>query len=402
MLSLLKTAVEQGQLAISDLYVGHLKKVNDEKCLAHASAIRWERVDSELRSLLLSHLNTLLDGEIDRTSFACHYKPDLHLAVVKVAPPDFDQEQNRPAVEILEAMCNVRGFDSDRLVQLGNVLSYKVMAAGAVRNEMLILMRFQWRPGSKAEFVPMIFGTILRLDDRYESLLDEQQGCVVTTELLNVVKRGPLKRGVLFPCLGDDLKEAADLLVYTSGTAKAWFKALEVEAKAAPKQEGKALMKLIADQAEGDPLPPDFLDRMGTQLKKECPEGLAPQPVARALEQVVGRGINQSEFEEGWTREFGSADYRVRPESLFHAPADSGDGVHVKLEAGAMSVTLPAGDLKHFRQVVVGSRNFLVMEVPEKIRVAVTRNRRLSIKESSMNELVAWMQAPTREHDAAD
>lgn len=403
MLSVLRAAAQEGRVTIADVYLGHLKKVEDQKVLAHSSALRWEQVDGELRALLESYLHTVLDGEVGKVNFLCHYKPELRISVAKLTSTEFDAEQNKPAVELLEAMRDVEGFDADRLVQLGNVLSYKVMAAGAVKNEMLVVMRLQWTAKAKAgaKAIPIVFATHLRLDDRYESLLDEQQGRVVTTQLFNVLKRGPLRRGALFPCLNDDLHEAADVLVYAGTGARAWFKALEVEVKAGPKQESKTLMKLIADQAPADPLPPDFLEQMGTRLKEECADGLAPAPVAEALETVVGRGVNRKEFEEGWTREFGSADYRISGDQLFGSDPDPADSVRFNLQAGTVTVSLFPTDLKHFRQVTVGPRRFLVMEVPEKARLAITRGRHLLIQENSLDEVTAWMQAkPT--NDAAN
>lgn len=393
MLARMQMVAAEGGLKVTDLYTGHIKKGEDgRRTLAHADALRWEQVDRDLRAHLEGHLHEAVAGGLYQKNFPCWYHPERYVAVNEVVSDEYDRAENRPVVEILEAMRDAGSFDADRLVKLGNVLAYKICAVMNVKNILLAIMRVQFTPELGKPAIPMVFATLCEMDDRHESLLDERQGRVISRTFHNVLKRSGVSKAVFFPSLDDEFAERSDLLVYASGTAKSWFEALEVDRKVSTKQEGKALVKMIAQQTEMDEVPADFLKRMGEELADSAEEGLGAEQVADTLEKVVGHGIDRNGFQVSWAQAFGSPEYRPAYGPLFAEAKTPDETVPLKLEAGSVKMTIPAPELERFRQVTVGKRTFLIMEVPESARVAVTKDLGIRIKKAeNLDTVVSWM-----------
>lgn len=397
MLEKLRQVASEGTLRIEHAYLGHIKKDEDRKYLAHAEAMDWEDVEPTVRSIFEQHLHQALEGALGEVNFPCMYTGDV-LAIDKVASPELDRTQNRPAVEVLEALHDMREINHDSMLEMGNVLAYKVLAAGAIKNHLLGILRLQVVPELGAAPITFVFATLTDLDDREESLFDELRGKFITTMLNNVVKRGAVSRAVFFPCLDEDGREMADLLVYAGSGAGAWFKALEATRRFSPRREGQTLVRMITEQSSGGAVPHDIFQKMGEQLLPQVSAGLEAESVVDSIEKALGHGIDRKGFLSRWESSFGDAGYRPSYASLF-----GGDEVEkptrLKMQAGEILITLHPSHLEHFRQVTVGKQSFIVFAVPDSAKVLVGKDLNMKIKPVELEDLKTWIEskAPARD-----
>lgn len=389
MLAKLQQVAQEGTLAVSHAYLGHIKKDEERKVLAHADALAWDEVDPSLKGILTQHLYQAIQGALGEVNFPCMYTGEV-LAVDKVSSEDFDRLKNRPAVEVLEAIRDLKEVRPEVLMELGNVLAYKVMAAGAIKNHLVSVLRFQIVPSLGAPPVIFAFATILDLDDREESLFDESTGKFITQVLNNVIKRTNVSRAVFFPCLDDDGREMADLLVYAGSGAAAWFKALEATRRLSPRREGQALLRMITEQNVTGEVPHDLFRTMGEALLDQAEDGLHADSVVKSLEKAVGHGVDRLGFQARWESTFGDLSYRPSYDALF-----GGDSVEkptkMKMSAGGIEVTLTPGHLENFRQVTVGDQTFILFAVPERARVVVGKDLDLKIKPVELEGVEGWL-----------
>lgn len=390
MLQKLQQVAQEGTIRISHAYLGHLKKDEDRKILAHAETLAWEEVESSVRSILEQHLYQAIDGVQGEVNFPCMYTGEV-LSVAKVASEDFDRTRNRPTVEVLESIRDMAGdVNQDLLIELGNALSYKVMAAGAIKNHLVGILKMEITPSLGAQPIGFVFATICDLDDREESLFDEMKGKFVTTLLNNVVKKGSVSRAVLFPCLDDDGKELADMLVYAGSGAGAWFKALEATRRLSPRREGQALVRMIAEQNAGGEAPHDLFRKMGDELLDEATDGLNAASVVTSLEKALGHGVDRLGFEARWESTFGDLGYRPTYDSLFGG-SDVEKPTKLKMQAGDIQISLTPAHVQQFRQVTVGNQTFIVFAVPETAKVTVGKDLDLRIKPVALSDLERWL-----------
>lgn len=389
MLGKLAQVAQEGTLEITHVYLGHIKKDEDRKVLDHAEALLWEEVEPSIRTIFEQHLYQSLEGTVGEVNFPCNYTGEV-LSVAKVATEDFDRTRNRPAVEVLETIRDLREFNRDLLVELGNVIAYKVMAAGAIKNHLVGLLKFTMVPSLGAQPVHFVFGTVVDLDDREESLFDEMKSKFITQVLNNVVKRGTVSRAVFFPCLDEDGREMADLLVYAGSGNGAWFKALEAERRFSPRREGQALVRMITEQNSGGEVPHDIFEKMGKDLVDQALDGLSAESVADSVEKAVGHGIDRLGFLSRWESSFGDLNYKPTYDSLFGG-ASLEKPMKLKMQAGDIQITLTPDQLDKFRQVTVGDRTFILFEVPERAKVVVGKDLDLKIKPVALENLTRWL-----------
>jgi hypothetical protein len=389
MLQKLQQVAQEGTIRISHAYLGHIKKDEDRKILAHAETLTWEDVESSVRSILEQHLYQAIEGAPGEVNFPCMYTGEV-LSVAKVASEDFDRTRNRPTVELLESIRDMGEVNQDQLIEVGNALSYKVMAAGAIKNHLIGILKMEITPSLGAQPIGFVFATICDLDDREESLFDEMKGKFVTTLLNNVVKKGSVSRAVLFPCLDDDGKEMADMLVYAGSGAGAWFKALEATRRLSPRREGQALVRMIAEQSAGGEAPHDIFRQMGDELVDEATDGLNAKSVVTSLEKALGHGVDRLGFEARWESTFGDLGYRPTYDSLFGG-ADVEKPTKLKMQAGDIQISLTPAHIQQFRQVTVGDQTFIVFAVPEAAKVTVGKDLDLRIKPVALKDLEHWL-----------
>ncbi len=395
MLGKLQQVAQEGTIRITHAYLGHIKKDEDRKVLAHAASMVWDEVEPTVRGLLEQHLYQAIEGTVGEVNFPCMYTGEV-LSVAKVASEEFDRTRNRPSVEVLETIREMDEVNPDALTELGNTLAYKVMAAGAIKNHLVGILKFQMTPSLGAAPVAFSFATILDLDDREEAFFDEVHGRFATQELHNVIKRGSVSRAVFFPCLDEDGREMADLLVYASSGAGSWFKALEATRRFSPRREGQALVRMITEHSGGQDVPHDLFGRMSQYLADTAPEGLPAEKVADSLEKAMGHGIDRLGFRARWESAFGDLNYRPAYESLFGG-GDVEKPTRLKMQAGEIQVTLSPAHLQHFRQVTVGDETFIVFKVPDRARVVVGKDLDLKIKPVALEDLLAWLTGREKE-----
>lgn len=389
MLQKLQQVAREGTIVISHAYLGHIKRDEDRKVLAHADCLSWEDVDPSLKAILTQQLYQAIDGGLGEVNFPCMYTGDI-LAVEKVASADFDRLKNRPSVEVLEAIRDMNEVRFDALLELGNVLAYKVMAAGAIKNHLVAILRFQMVPSLGAQPVRFSFATVLDLDDREESLFDEQTGKFVTQVLNNVIKRAAVSRAVFFPCLDDEGREMADLLVYAGSGAAAWFKALEATRRMNPRREGQALLRMITEQNSTGEVPHNLFQRMGAELLDQASDGLSADSVITAMEKAVGHGADRLGFQSRWESTFGDLSYRPSYDSLFGG-TDVEKPTKMKMQAGGIEISLTPSHLEYFRQVTVDGQTFIMFAVPDRAKVVVGKDLELKIQPVALEDVQRWM-----------
>ncbi len=389
MLQKLQLVAREGAISVTDVYLGHIKREEDRKLLAHADAYKWNDLDPQLRAILTQHLYQAIEGAPGEVNFPCMYTGEV-LAVDKVASAEYDRLHNRPSVEVLEAIRDMADAQPQALVELGNVLAYKVMAAGAIKNHLVAVLRFQMVPELGAAPMAFSFATVLDLDDREEALFDEQTGSFVTQVLNNVIKRTAVSRAVFFPCLDGEGRETADLMVYAGSGAAAWFKALEVTRRMSPRREGQALLRMITEQNATGEVPHDLFQRMGADLLDEAEDGLSADSVVRSMEKAVGHGVDRLGFQARWESTFGDLSYRPAYNSLFGGD-NAEKPTRMKMQAGGIEITLTPNHLESFRQVTVGDRTFILFAVPERARVVIGKDLDLKIKPVELADIQRWM-----------
>lgn len=397
MLEKLQQVAQEGTIAITHAYLGHIKRDEDRKILAHADALPWDDVDPSLRGILSQHLYQAIEGSLGEVNFPAMYTGEV-LSVEKVASADYDRLKNRPTVEILEAIRDMREVRTEVLLELGNVLAYKVMAAGAIKNHLVALLRFQVVPALGQPPVTFSFATLLDLDDREESLFDEATGRFVTQVLNNVIKRGAVSRAVFFPYLDDQGREMADMLVYAGSGSAAWFKALEATRRLSPRREGQALLRMITEQNEGGEVPHNLFHIMGEELLDQAETGLHADSVVQSLEKAVGHGVDRLGFQARWESAFGDLSYRPSYDSLFGGEAVE-KPTRMKMTAGGIEICLTPGHLRHFRQVTVGERSYILFAVPERAKVVVGKDLSLQIKPVALEEVERWLKGELAEDE---
>lgn len=390
MLGKLQQVAGEGNLRITHAYLGHIKKEEEQKRLFHAETLPWEEVDGAVRSVLEGHLYGMIEGIQGEVNFPCTYTGEV-LSVLKVASPEYDRTRNRPAVEVLEAIREMAQVDEHQMTEYGNILAYKVMAAGAISNHLVAILKFAIIPEMGAQPVPFTFATVVDLDDREESRFDEGRARFVTQLLTNVIKRANVSRAVLFPCLDEDGRELADMLVYAASGAAAWFNALEASRRLPPRREGAALVRMITEQSSGGDVPHDLFARMEKELMDEAADGLSANSVAEAVEKAVGHGIDRLGFQARWESSFGGLEYRPSFDSLF-GQGETYKPTKLKMQAGEIAVTLTPADLENFRQVTVGDETYICFRVPERAKVQVGKDLALQIKPVALDQVTRWMQ----------
>lgn len=158
MLQKLQQVAQEGAVKLAFAYVSHIKKEEDRKVLDHAEAYVWEDLAPEIQGVLERQLYQAIEGIVGEVNFPSFYTGEV-LSVEKVASAEFDRTRNRPAVEVLEAIRDMAEFDEETLIDLGNAISYKVLAASAIRNHLVALVRFQVVPQLGAQPVQFVFGT---------------------------------------------------------------------------------------------------------------------------------------------------------------------------------------------------------------------------------------------------
>lgn len=393
MLAKFQQVAQEGTIQIQYAYLGHIKKDEDRKILAHAEVLAWENADAAMKAILEQHLYQAIEGMVGEVNFPCMYTGEV-LSVAKVASEEFDRTKNRPAVEVLESIRDMKEFAEDQLIEYGNTLAYKVLAAGAIKNHLVAILKLSIVPQLGAAPVAFVFGTIVDLDDREESLFDENKGKFVTTELNNVIKKGAVSRAVFFPCLDDQGREIADLLVYAGAGAGAWFKALEASRRFSPRKEGQALVRMITEQTTGGEVPHDLFKQMGTELAEKAHEGLYAEQVAQSLEKAMGQGIDRLGFQARWESSFGDLSYRPTYESLFGG-TDVEKPTKLKMQAGDIQINLTPAHLEHFRQITVGDKTFIAFAVPDQAKVVVGKDLDLHIKPVDVEQLRRWLTGQT-------
>jgi hypothetical protein len=389
MLQMLKQVAQEGSINVLTVYLGHIKKDEDRKILAHADVMFWSDMEPSIRAVLEHHLYQAIEGAVGEVNFPCMYTGEV-LSVAKVASEHFDQTQNRPTVEVLEAVAGPRAGAHNVFIELGNTLAYKIMAAGAIKNHLVALLHFQIVPSLGAAPLPFSFASIVDLDDHEESLFDESKGTFVTQMLNNVVKKGSISRAVFFPCLDDDGRELADMLIYAGSGAGAWFKALEATRRFSPRREGQALLRMITEQTSGSEVPHYLFRTMGTELVAEVGEGLHAESVAISLEKALGHGIDRLGFFARWELAFGDLGYKPSYDSLFATDAVD-KPTKLKMQAGEIDVTITPAHLENFRQVTIGDQTFIVFAVPERAKVVVGKDLDLKIIPVTPNDLKDWL-----------
>lgn len=395
MLAKLQQVAQEGTITITHAYLGHIKRDEERKILAHADALEWDQVDPSLRGLLTQNLYQAIEGALGEVNFPCMYTGDV-LSVEKVASADFDRLKNRPAVEVLEAIREMREIQPEVLLELGNVIAYKVMAAGAIKNHLVAVLHFQMVPALGQPPVRFSFATVLDLDDREESLFDELTGKFITQVLNNVIKRGNVSRAVFFPCLDDDGREMADMLVYAGSGAAAWFKALEATRRLNPRREGQALLRMITEQNLGGEVPHNLFHTMSEELLDQAADGLHADSVAKSLEKAVGHGIDRLGFQSRWESSFGDLSYRPSYDALFGGEAQE-KPTRMKMTAGSIEINLTPGHLENFRQVTVGDQTYILFAVPERAKVVVGKELDLKIKPVELEDVEGWLRGEPEE-----
>jgi hypothetical protein len=394
MLQKLQQVAQEGTIRITHLYLGQIKKDEERKVLVYADTMEWEAAEPSLRGILEQHLYQAVEGAPGEVNFPCMYTGEV-LSVAKVASEEYDRTKNRPSVELLEGIRDMREVQQDLLLEYGNTLSYKVMAAGAIKNHLVAVIRFTMTPQMGAAPITFVFATIVDLDDKSEALFDENKGQFVTQELHNVIKRGNVSRAVFFPCLDDDGRELADMLVYAGSGAGAWFKALEATRRLNPRREGQALVRMITEQSSGEEVPHDLFRQMGDELLEQANDGLAADSVATSLEKAVGHGIDRLGFQARWESAFGDLSYRPTYDSLFGGE-EMEKPTKLKMQAGDIQVSLTPAHLEHFRQVTVGDKTFIVFEVPQQAKVVVGKDLDLHIAPVELENLRRWLEGQSR------
>lgn len=389
MLAKLQQVRDEGTLRPTHLYVGHLKKDEDQKLLAHADAWAWNEAEGCIRELVEQHLHQAIEGALGQANFPCSYTGEI-VNVSKVATPEFDRTRNRPAVEVFEAIRDARDPAPKALIDLGNVLAYKVLT-GSVKNNLLAILRFEMTPELNAPPITFVFATLCDLEDREEAFLDNNRGRFETQVLTNVLKRGSVSRAAFFPCLDDDGREQADLMVYAGSGAAGWFRALEVDQRFSPRREGQALVRLIAQQAGDGEVSHELFATMERELLTHAAHGLPSAAVADSLEKAVGHGIDREGFGARWASTFGDAGYRPSYEALFGSEEET--GARLKMSAGDVQVTMRPAHLEGFRQVTVGDETYIIFKVPDRARVAVGKDLALTVKPVALADLIRWLEA---------
>lgn len=388
MLEKLHQVARQGSITMTHAYLGHIKREEDRKVLANAVAVLWADLEPPISALLEQYLYQAIEGELNEANFPAFYTGEV-LSVAKVASPEFDHTRNRPTVEILEAIRGLPADQTEQLINLGNTLAYKVMAAGAIKNHLVAVLKFEIVPVMGAQPVRFVFATICGLEDREEALLDEHTGRFAMTALTGILKRGNLKLGCFFPCLDEDGKESADLMVYASGAAAPWFKALESGLKLSPAREGKALIRMIAAENVDGEVPHDLFRKMGTSLLDEAKTGLNVETVADSMERAVGHGIDRLGFKARWELAFGDLGYKPAYDSLFGSETQEKPTM-LKMQAGDIGIKLAPMALERFRQVTVGDQTFIAFAVDQRAKVVVGKDLDLKIRPVEPEDLYRW------------
>ena len=365
MLGLLGKALLDGTLRVSHVYVGHVKKDEDQKVLTHADAYPWEDASPVVKSVVQQHLYQVIDsGELGATLFPCQYHGQI-LPVEKVTTAEYERTRNRPTVEILEAIRDLTDEQPEAMVELANTLAYKVLAASTIKNHLVAIARFHIVPQLGAQPIRFTFATVVDLEDREEALLDDNSGQFATRVLNNTIKRAKASRAVLFPCLDDEgQREMADLMVYVRGNQAGWVRAMEVPLRFSPEREGKILLRLITQQAGDHEVHHDLFTNLASNLVTYAGTGLPAAAVAVSLERALRHGIDREGFVARWADAFGTV-YRPAYESLFVGP-EGYAGPVLKMDAGEVQVSMTPGKLQHFRQVTIQDRTYIAFEVPHR------------------------------------
>jgi len=375
-------------LRCTHVYLGHLVRSEEdgEKSLDRADALPWEQVEPVLQKLFIDHLLKVLEGEPAQKNFITYYTGEP-VNVDRFVRSGAERAVNRPAVEVLQAVCDHAELDQAELVSLGNQLAYKLLATMAIKEHLLGILRFEVQPVGAAAPQPFAFATLFELHKVESAFFDAARGSIEYREIPGMIKGGAPSKAALFPCLDDYWKESGDLLVYSSSAGGAWFDALEMQLRLSPARQGKALLGMIAQQVGEADAPPDLFERLGQTLLPHAVGGLQSGAVADALERTLGYGIDRQLLQARWETAFGS-DCLPEYASLFGESAPA-----TKLTAGEVALTVRTADLPRFRQVRVGAESFIVMHVSERAGITLGKDNTLAIEPVALADLLTWIKS---------
>lgn len=384
MLQMLENQVADGNLRFESLYFAYCKK--DPRVLAHADAMPWDEVDPKVRVLLAGHLYKAIGGPLGEKNFVAHFTGDV-VDVGRVAPPHTDPRDNRPAVEILEAIAETRELGRAGLIRLGNALAHKLLAVGPVKTYVLAVLRFQVVPSAGARPLPFAFATLCDLtDETEEPCFDERRGTLGTTTVSNLFSRTEVSKAVFFPCLDEHGEPAGDLLVYDGGGSRYWWQAFECSRRLSARRAGKAVVNTIAKGVDAE-VPAELFAKLAEDLLPHAAGGgLRAETVAASLERHARQAVNRHQFVRDWAGAFGDADYAVDYQHVF---GEAGAPLH--LVAGEVQMRITPRDLGHFRQTTVGGETFVIFRVPARARVKLGKELDLHVAPVAPAELLRWM-----------
>lgn len=386
MLIRLQDAVASGTIRYESFFFAYCKK--DPKMLAYSDAMAWDQVDPKVQEIFSSHLAKTVTGDLGIKLFTGHYTGQT-VELGKVVSSFFDQRENKPAVEIMEAIAETRDLTPQALMKLGNVLAYKYLASQSSRTYVLGIVRFHIIPELGGAPLPCAFASLCDLEEeRVEAQFDEAKNRLTATVLNNLFSRSEVAKAALFPCLDEQGKELADLWIYDGSSSRYWWDALECQRQYSPAKESRSVINLVTRHVDGE-VPHDIFARLETDLVEVAAHGLTPDRVAESLEKAVLQPVDKDSFRRGWTGAFGREEHRVAYESLF------GEGqARLTLEAGEVKLSCPAGQLRDFRQVSAGGENYVVFRVPQAAKVAVGKDLDLKIASIPLERLLAWLNSP--------
>jgi hypothetical protein len=287
----------------------------------------------------------------------------------------------------MEQIATTPDLTPEQFLKLGNVIAYKYLACASSRTYILGIVRFSIVPHLGAAPVNFAFASLCDLEEeRQESFFDENRRVFQTQTLHNLFTRTKISKGVLFPCLDEEGREVADLMIYDSASAQYWWDAFECRRTLNPRKESRTVVSLMTRNLDGE-VPPDLFTRMKDELMPHASHGIRATVVADTLEKAAQQPIDRERFTRAWEGAFGRADYAVPYHHLFGEEAKNS----LTMEAGGIKVSCAPRHLAGFRQVTVNGETFVVFRVPQQAKVVMGKENEMKFVPVTPQELLRWI-----------
>jgi len=377
MLSELKRLLESNQIRFRHLAFAYCKK--QPKQLNFLKVLAWDAVtDQVLLQILRGQLLRLVAGRSDENAFVGRYT-GAPVDLGRYLPADLPPERTRtPLVRLLgELLADPRPETCAEVMRLA---ALKYLVQDTSRSALLCLITLTAALGGRDR--ELCFLTQVELEEeRIDAFFDEQLRQLRSSVLRNVFREKYLTKLALYPWW-----PAADapeydpeaIYVHNEQAIAYWNRTLECRReRLTARAEQEAVLTIVGGLTNGELGPAAFAS---LARKAEQAGRVGPAEVAAALNSA-GYAYTVEAVTPLWETRLPAPGYQIDgPRAL------GPQATHYTITSGDLVIKARPGLLERMRQFSFAGRHYLLIQVPERVRVSAGTGT-VALSEQSWQEV---------------